>query len=1017
MQADGVVSAFTGCMRSALYICLFSSCLQIALRADTGLRASAILIPRTAETESAKVPSSGSLLSLFTPTEMPEGSTAAAKVAFAGSSPTALELHLESSDPSVLTVPATVKIPPGGISAEFVLMAFDNTIVDGSRVVLVTATCEGFAPVSQSIIIRDNEAVAYQFGPLPGIVNVSSPLVATLEALDVEGNVIPNYIGTVKLNLVHPDGALQQITPITITFTGAPKWTGNIVIPYLGVTPLRLRVDDGDGHVSQSDVFDVMRSIPLKANDLVWDATRQRFYASLSSPTRIVAIDPTTLAITSYIATTEEPWRLALADDGGVLYVSFRESGTVSKIYPGSMSLISSFLVGSDPSYGPRYVSDMFVVPGNNNALVASVSFLNGNNHAGLAVYDDGVRRGNFDQTDRFFNSEPIATSADNGLFFALKRSTSPYPLRKMSIDLSGVHQISTVPTNKSVSVNDISSSGNFVVSNAGVAIDGTQMVQLGVFAATGPALPELAANRAYLLGQIGSTQLGSYDLSSLSNARQLTLPVALDDPGNLVRWGVNGLAFRTRANWLGGSGELYFVNSDQLVPSGPPADLALTVLASPSPATVGTVVSYTLQVTNLGPDLARSPIVAAGLSPGQRMLRMSPPGNGVTNDTVTFALPDLAVGASATLVIEVLPESAGFIWTKATVSSAAVDLNFANNSVTRLASVRFSAAPEGVARVRLPANNILYDSVRHLFWATIPSTAGAPLGSSLVSIDPITGMTSNPLPIPNPTARCMALSDNGRFLYFGIPNLQVQRLDLTTPALDGVAINVGPSPGGYLGGARDIETLEGDGRSFIMSTSVGAAVFDDTARRGNFNDDVATIDRIGKTGVSNVFVGYNITDSGPKLTELTATPTGLNVTLGLGNPGSLYNSDIHSSGDLALTSTGAIIDLPTLTVTRFLSVSGRAALDGPNRRAYMVYGASVRAFDTSDGSLVDTLPLPTTSYGDWASECLRWGPDGIAVFGGGELFLARWKSVIPERIDRKRASRENSGRGPISTR
>ena len=271
-----------------------------------------------------------------------------------------------------------------------------------------------------------------------------------------------------------------------------------------------------------------------------------------------------------------------------------------------------------------------------------------------------------------------------------------------------------------------------------------------------------------------------------------------------------------------------------------------------------------------------------------------------------------------------------------------------------------------------------------------------------MVSIDPNTGIISDPIPInSNPAAQCMALSANGRYLYVGLTDSpEVLRLDLASgPA--GVRIPLGPNQWGQAGYAEDIEPLDGDGTSFLITTygDNGAAVFDGFVRRPD-RSGIYTVDRIERTATPGIFVGYVNSISNYRLSRLSVTASGVSISQYVDSL-IVGAREIRGAGDLILASTGTLVDSGNLTLLANLGASGSPCLDLPNHRAYLVSGNILRGYDTVTSLATDTFALPTALTGDGAQRCIRWGLDGFAILGStGEVYILRWSSTIPASTD-----------------
>jgi RHS repeat-associated protein len=68
-----------------------------------------------------------------------------------------ITVYLSTSDSSLLTVLSTVVIHEGETSAYFDLFPIDDTVIDGQKTVLISASIPGWLSATQSLLIEDNE--------------------------------------------------------------------------------------------------------------------------------------------------------------------------------------------------------------------------------------------------------------------------------------------------------------------------------------------------------------------------------------------------------------------------------------------------------------------------------------------------------------------------------------------------------------------------------------------------------------------------------------------------------------------------------------------------------------------------------------------------------------------------------------------------------------------------------------------------------------------------------------------
>jgi len=938
-------------------------------------------------------------LLLTLPLTIQESSMGTGTVSIAGTLLTNLNVSLTCSNPAELAVPPLATIVAGETRATFPMIAADNTLRDGSRSVTISTAANSFTGTNQVVTVRDNEIAGYRFSALSNIVNVSSPLDISVAAADVEGNAINGFGGVVNLSLVLPNNATLPLTPATVNFSGSTGWTGTVTFPIVNASPLRLRATDASGNLGESAQFDLMRTVGLMAGDLVWDSIRNRFYASVplsaggTNANRVVVIDPATASISGNVLLSQNPGRLALTSGGEHLYVVLKGNGSIVRIDPVSMTVASTFAVGTDPTYGTFYAGDICTVVGQPDLLVISRTGPNPYEHYGVAAYDNGVARST--NTPFHNGSRVIEPSADPNVFFGYDNQNDR-GFRRLQLDASGIAEIAVNTTLLNDYGADILSDGNLVFSTSGVGLDGAQMQRLGRFPVAGTMRPDLAAHRVYFIEQQDPNwwglydKIGVYDPETFSNIRKLTMSTPVQSPAALIRWGTNGLAFLTSSN-------VVLINSSQLVPGDPPANLRVTLAAFPDPTSVGVPVTYTVIVSNQGPNVARNTILDVGLSAHQTIQSIFTT-NGtavIFSNSISLPVGHLVPGAFATLAVTAVPQSAGSLFCTATVISDPPDPDFADNAATRFVSAGYELTLDAVSELRLAANNLIYDPTRNLLWASIPQADPLP-GRSVVWVNPLTGVISEPIPIGgNPQGQCMALSANGRYLYVGlVDSPEVHRIDLNSSNAS-VRIPLGLNQWGSPDYAQDIEPLDGDGTSFLIASYSGAAAFDGLVRRAE-RDSTYAVTRVESTGTPETLVGaYSST-----FHRLSVTASGVAVTQSVSGlvPGS---SEIRGDGNLILASSGHLINSSNLTLRANFGVSGSPCLDLLNHRAYIVNGDGLHGFDTETLLPTGTFVIPGTSYSGSSQTCVRWGLDGFAILGSGPIvYVLRWSSAIPASTD-----------------
>jgi uncharacterized repeat protein (TIGR01451 family) len=132
------------------------------------------------------------------------------------------------------------------------------------------------------------------------------------------------------------------------------------------------------------------------------------------------------------------------------------------------------------------------------------------------------------------------------------------------------------------------------------------------------------------------------------------------------------------------------------------PADLAITKVDSADPSRAGRNLTYTITVTNNGPNPSTGVTVSDTLPAGLTARSTAASQGSCSGSTaISCSLGDLAVGASATVTIVVRPSEAGTITNSASVSGGQPDPDSANNTATQETTI--SAAPAAKVDRRKP--------------------------------------------------------------------------------------------------------------------------------------------------------------------------------------------------------------------------------------------------------------------------------------------------------------------------
>jgi sugar lactone lactonase YvrE len=421
-----------------------------------------------------------------------------------------------------------------------------------------------------------------------------------------------------------------------------------VLAAVVSLTPAFTRLNvlaQGDGGNAPAEAgnaqspTEFVRKLSLRASDVIYNAADGMIYASVPSTAgaagnSIVSINPATGETGTPVFVGSEPNKLALSDDGRTLYVSLDGASAIRRFDTATRTPGLQFSLGHDSFHGSYSTNDLAVAPGSPNVVaVARYYPAVSPSTAGVAVFDNGVQRQKTGPS-HIEGADFLAFSATGSKLYG---SGTHYGLRTMTIDASGV----TVEGKTSFEVRGtIKFANSLVYSSSGQVINPATSTLLGTFsgASASAFAIDVAAGRAYFLSPDGfsgdSLLLKAFDLATFVPVGSATITGTTGAPTGMVRWGANGLAFRTDAG-------VYLLQTS-LIPSSAPIPTPTPVVAptvTPTPANIPTVVN----TVNLP---ARDLVINAAT---QTLYASVPSSAGITlGNTITSIDPKTgAIGAS----------------------------------------------------------------------------------------------------------------------------------------------------------------------------------------------------------------------------------------------------------------------------------------------------------------------------------------------------------------------------------
>lgn len=299
--------------------------------------------------------------------------------------------------------------------------------------------------------------------------------------------------------------------------------------------------------------------------------------------------------------------------------------------------------------------------------------------------------------------------------------------------------------------------------------------------------------------------------------------------------------------------------------------------------------------------------------------------------------------------------------------------------------------------KVNLTANDLIYDPVHDVMWASSPSSAGS-RGNSVTPIGR-DGTLGESIFVGSEPRR-LALSDDGQFLYVGLDGAAaVRRVSLATGTA-GLQWSLGSDfCGNFL--VEDMVVLAGDAHAVAISRRndgcsprhEGVAIYDDGVMRPDTTPGHTGSNVIERSGTANTLYGYNNETTEYGFRVMTISEDGIATTNTVENMISGFGVDIRYADRRVYATSGATIDVDSMTLAGTYAATGLVVPDPVQDMVYFVEVTNKPRFYAFD---LDTfLPLfhvdvPILGQ-DWGQGSAFVGlGDGLFAFvkDNGEVYL-----------------------------
>jgi len=797
----------------------------------------------------------------------------------------------------------------------------------------------------------------------------SVPFAASITARDTNDVLLTGYSSSLSLTATDTLGNPVPLSPSSVSMVNG-QWSGNLTVTAWAFSGVRIIVTDSDGLSSRSGAFDVnpptVYLINLAASDLAYSATNRLLYASTTNSGTLTPIDPFSGNVGTPFSITNLSGRLC-ASDGG-LYIFAALNGPTNHICQfnvNSQSVVNAWTLDG------TYVEDMAPVLGSPAAVAVSRQVLNRSpRFAGVYIYDNGVARPNVN--GGFTGSNVIEPSRSPSRLYGYDTEVDSFEFQLMKVDASGITVEKNLGLMSGFGV-DFVCRGGWIFATTGQIFDPERGIQVGSFA-NALVSDDTASGRYYF---VSPSTLLAYDQNTLLPVGATALPGITGEAGSLIRWGTNGFALRVNST------KIALVRTP-LISGGASADLQLSATLPLLPMSPSNVLSYTLTVSNAGPNTAQNVVLTQTLPANSVFLSTTTSAgtNAVTGGGLVCWLQAIPVGSHATVTVNLQTLKPGLLAAIASVTSDSLDPNLTNNMLRLEVPVAQPSAHDTVTELTLPTSDLVWDKFSGRIFASAPN-ADWLLGNSIIALDPLTGNYDARIPAAVDPGK-LAVADDGQYLYAGInSDSSIQRFNLASRMADL------KFPTGY-GGVNDMGILPGSPHAVAVTAHTTFAVYDDGVMRPNtvapgeynFSYYMAVSD-------TNTLAYEGMPDG---LRSIAIDSSGATLLNGLGLISS-FDDQIHFDAGRLYTAGGEVIDPVAAVVVTNLPYSGLVCPDsGAGKIFYLTTAGSTGTLHAVDVSnFVETGAVTVNNISGTPTSLIAWGTDGLAFrTTGNQVFLIR---------------------------
>ncbi len=291
-----------------------------------------------------------------------------------------------------------------------------------------------------------------------------------------------------------------------------------------------------------------VQNVALSTNHLVYEPFSRKIFATVPGSVgsngtifgnSVTPINPVNGTVGSSVFVGSEPGRVVATNNGQYLYIATASATNIVRYDLAKGTSADQFSLGM--GYGPLYAEDLETVPG----LPETVTVARANRglsprHEDIAVYDNGLKR-----PMRSAGVNVIEWNDSGTRLYGYFNEITSFDFVRWDLATNGLVNGSVIHPMTGFGI-DIRQSGGRIYGTNGQIFDPETGTQIGTFPG-GTFVPDAKVGRVFALTQSNSNvTIRAFDTQTLLQTGTITIPIGSGTATQLIRWGRNGLAFRT---------------------------------------------------------------------------------------------------------------------------------------------------------------------------------------------------------------------------------------------------------------------------------------------------------------------------------------------------------------------------------------------------------------------------------------------------------------------------------------